>query len=218
MEINERTGEKKYCNLQFPVRCKSCSRDWKRYQRMRRRLNAIWAASWDFFGCDYTVVDEEGVVDCDEKCPCDKCRIYSRPKLITFALPSQNSEDYEDRYNQIKLLAKKMKKALKILRTNGVLGGTFVIECTSRLTELSEGFLHWKHHAHVHMVALAPKVPFAALPEFSKQLLPIGLGRINYIAPTKRKEVAGYISKYITKDTVHSRTWGVMRGFPKERI
>ena len=111
MEINERTGEKKYCNLQFPVRCKNCSREWKRYQRMRRRLNAIWAASWDFFGCDYQVIDENGVLDCDDKCPCDKCRLYSRPKLITFALPSQNSEDYEDKNNQVKLLAKKMKKA-----------------------------------------------------------------------------------------------------------
>lgn len=218
MEINERTGERKFCNLQFPVRCRRCSTEWKRYQRMRRRLNSIWAASWDFFGCDYTVIDEDGIIECDEKCPCVNCRFYSRPKLITFALPSSNSPNYEDRDLQLAELSKKMKPALKILRQNGILGGTFVMECTSRLTELSEGFLHWKHHAHVHMVALAPKVPFDDLPKFCEQLLPIGLGRINYIAPKKKREVAGYISKYITKNKVHSRTWGVMRGFPKDHI
>ena len=213
MRYSSRTGNRTYANLKYPVRCRSCATKQKRYQRMRRRLNKIWECSYTFFnsGCEIHRLE----------CNCANCAVYTKPKLITFALPSTISESYDDRNNQVKLLAKKMKKCLQILRTNGVLGGTFVIECTSRLVEPEYGLMNWKHHAHVHMVAIAPKVPRAALSKFCEQLLPLGLGRINYKAPRgkgARRKVASYISKYITKNKVHSRTFGVMRGNPKSRI
>ena len=180
---------------------------------MRRRLGKIWECSYSFFNSN-----------CQErelKCTCSNCTIYAKPKLITFALPSVNSPDWEDKDLQVAELKKKIKPAMKILRSNGVLGGTFVIECTSRLVEPEYGLMNWKHHAHVHMVAIAPRVPRAALGEFCEQLLPLGLGRINYKAPRgkgARRKVASYISKYITKNKVHSRTFGVMRGQPKRLV
>ena len=213
MRYSSRTGNRTYANIKYPVRCRSCATKQKRYQRMRRRLNKIWECSYTFFnsGCELHRLE----------CQCSNCSIYAKPKLITFALPSTISENYEEKNYQVDLLKKKMKKCLKILRSNGVLGGTFVIECTSRLVEPEYGLMNWKHHAHVHMVAIAPKVPRAALSEFCEQLLPLGLGRINYKAPRgkgARRKVASYISKYITKNKVHSRTFGVMRGNPKRLI
>ena len=213
MKTSSRTGLKTLANLKYPVRCRSCATKQKRYQRMRRRLGKIWECSYSFFNSN-----------CQEReleCTCSNCTIYAKPKLITFALPSVNSPDWEDKDLQVAELKKKIKPAMKILRSNGVLGGTFVIECTSRLVEPEYGLMNWKHHAHVHMVAIAPRVPRAALGEFCEQLLPLGLGRINYKAPRgkgARRKVASYISKYITKNKVHSRTFGVMRGEPKRLI
>lgn len=93
-----------------------------------------------------------------------------------------------------------------------------MLECTTRLiwTDLAVSNQMWKHHAHVHMVAIAPFLPLDTLKEFSKCLLPIGLGRINYEAPqgywkTAKKRVARYISKYLIKDNLSSRTFGLLR-------
>lgn len=176
----------------FPVRCRECERVKKRYQRMNRRMDKIWDESWGFL-----------------------TGIYKRPKLITYALPSVSSNNYEDRDLQIAKLNSLIPKSLKLLKRNGILGGVFVVECTSRLLPLSEGLFQWKHHAHVHMVALAPYIPKTEFVNFCSILLELGLGRINYQAPRGKNaesKVASYISKYIAKDDSRSRTFGVMRG------
>ena len=62
------------------------------------------------------------------------------------------------------------------------------------------------------------------LPRFSEQLLPIGLGRINYFAPQgshreKVRSISNYISKYMCKDLKQRcATWGIYRGWvPPEK-
>ena len=181
----------------FPIRCRACETAKKRFQRMAHRIDAIWEETFSF-----------------------ETRTYKMPKLITFALPSAKSESYCDRNNQIELLKSKLKSVRSILSRNGVLGGTYIIECTSRLLPLDEGFLAWKHHAHIHMVGIAPFVPKKHFKEFCEQLLPIGLGRINYVVPrgkNARSQIASYISKYLVKDGNNSRTFGIMRRHPTKR-
>jgi len=144
-------------------------------------------------------------------------KTYRRPKLITFAIPSVESNLHIGEPEVVKL-NKLLPKARKILQEHGVLGGTFVVECTTRLiwSDLAIEDQMWKHHAHVHMVALAPFMQRSELIEFSKSLLPLGLGRINYVAPSghwkdAKAKVAAYISKYLVKEKRSSRTWGIMR-------
>lgn len=180
----------------FPVRCRSCDTAKKRFSRMTRRIDDIFEESFSFL-----------------------TRTYTMPKLITFALPSAESESYSDRQCQIDILKSKLKDCRSILQQNGVLGGTYIIECTSRLLPFPDYPLFtWKHHAHIHMVGVAPYVPKKHFKEFCEQLLPIGLGRINYIVPRgkdARKTVASYISKYLIKDGNNSRTFGIMRNQKK---
>ena len=42
--------------------------------------------------------------------------------------------------------------------------------------------------------------------------MPLGLGRINYEAVRNRRRTAVYVSKYLVKDKVQCRTFGIMRG------
>ena len=149
------------------------------------------------------------------------------PKLITFALPSVETIESDNSY-QVKALEKLLPNARRLLIENGVLGGTYVIECTTRLiwSDLAVEPQRWKHHAHVHMVAVAPGVQRSKLKDFCEMLIPLGLGRINYKAPkgkwveypgnrfylTAEKQVAKYISKYLVKDQRSSRTFGILRG------
>ena len=174
----------------FPIRCRECEKKKKRFSRMVKRVDNIYFFSMGFLNSTYRM-----------------------PKLITFALPSQESESYSEREVQIELLKKKLKSARAILyEQGGVLGGTYVIECTSRLLPFPEyPLLTWKHHAHVHMVAVAPFIPRKHLPEFCGCLSPIGLGRINYKVPKNSRAIASYISKYLVKDKNNSRTFGIMR-------
>jgi hypothetical protein len=153
--------------------------------------------------------------------------IMRMPKLITFALPSVETIE-SDSSSEIKKLEKLLPKARSLLTENGVLGGTYVIECTTRLvwSDLAVEDQRWKHHAHVHMVAVAPAVHRTKLKDFCEMLMPLGLGRINYKAPkgkwveypgvkfylTAEKQVAKYIGKYLVKDQRSSRTFGVLRG------
>lgn len=186
--------------LHYPHRCKTCERNKKRFQRMRKRVERVFDVAW-----------EQG------------SSIYRRPKLITFALPSAMTHDREDRNVELAALEKRLPAARRILSENGIRGGTYVTEVTSRsylppfdFVDVGEGLRVWKHHAHIHMVAVAPFMQKKRLKEFSTCLLPIGLGRINYEAPrgTRKdasKRVARYISKYLVKDGMTSRTWGVMR-------
>ncbi len=201
LEVNEAFGGKRiiwreerkgYLIERYPDRCRSCETSKKRFQRMVTRIDRIWEESWSFI-----------------------TGTYKMPKLITFALPSTKSESYIDKYNQIDLLKSKLKQIRAILFENGILGGTYIIECTSRLLPLEEGFLAWKHHAHIHMVGIAPFVPKKHFKEFCEQLMPIGIGRINYVVPKgkdARSKIASYISKYLVKDGNNSRTFGIMRG------
>lgn len=173
----------------FPIRCRECEKKKKRFSRMVKRIDRIYYFCMGFV---------QGT--------------YRMPKLITFALPSTKSESYCERNIQIELLKRKLKSARAILyEQGGVLGGTYVIECTSRLLPLEEGLLCWKHHAHVHMVGVAPFIPRKHLVEFCESLFPIGLGRINYKVPKNSRAIASYISKYLVKDKNNSRTFGIMR-------
>ena len=116
----------------------------------------------------------------------------------------------------------------------GIIGGTYVLECTTRLiwSDLAVEKQMWKHHAHVHMVGIGPAVRREKLSEFCTLLMPLGLGRINYKAPrgkwcefgkvrfylTAEKQVAKYIGKYLVKDNRSSRTFGIMRGSVEQVI
>lgn len=194
--ISSKTGDRASKNLRYPVRCTSCERLKKRFQRMHRRLERIWDAS-------YAQTSPK----------------YKRPKLITFALPQGFTENPSGE-EFVKKLDKLLPKARIILQEQGVRGGTYVIECTTRFIVADpEGNLRfeYKHHAHVHMVAVAPFVHRSKLKEFCECLFPIGLGRINYVAPRGKykeavQQVSRYISKYLVKDNRSTRTFGCMRG------
>ena len=153
---------------------------------------------------------------------------FRMPKLITFALPSIETIE-SDGEPEVKKLEKLLPKAREKLTSHGILGGTYVIECTTRLiwSDLAMEPQMWKHHAHVHMVAVAPYMNGKKkLKEFCACLLDLGLGRINYKAPkgkwvefpgvrfylTAEKQVAKYIGKYLVKDQRSSRTFGILRG------
>ena len=183
-------------NLRFPKRCKSCETMKKRHTRRKRQIGKVFTESENY-----------GIF----------IKTYNRPKLITFALPSQRTMEYSDREKQIKLLDKKLPGARKSLISNGTLGGTYVIECTSRLVPFNNGgvLMEWKHHAHVHMVAVSNYVHHTKLPGYCEQLLPLGLGRINLEAPMSYNKVANYISKYLAKENQRHRSFGIMRGLEK---
>jgi hypothetical protein len=189
-----------FVGLHYPHRCRACERAKKRFQRMRKRVERVFDVAW-----------------------AQGSSIYRRPKLITFALPSAMTQNREDRNVELAALEKRLPAARRILKENGIRGGTYVTEVTSRsylppfdFVALGEDLRVWKHHAHIHMVAVAPFMQKKRLIEFSTCLTPIGLGRINYEAPRGSKKdaskrVARYISKYLVKDGMTSRTWGVMR-------
>ncbi len=180
--------------IHLPSRCKECDGMYTRYKRMQRRTRKIW---------DFTMSMPD--------------RKYKLPKLITFNLDSGASENAHPE-TEMKLLKKKMRQAKEILKTTaGVLGGTYVLESTSKIYGLRSGedwvkdnsFMAFSHHAHCHMVAVAPYHKDQTL--INHILNPIGLGNINYLAVKHRKEVASYITKYLTKGKTRSVTWGIMR-------
>lgn len=105
-------------------------------------------------------------------------------------------------------------KARKVLQANGVLGGSYVLECTYKWIPDLDNFTtpQYKFHAHVHMVGIAPWIQPKKLAEWCGQLMPLGLGRINYEAVKSKKRTAEYVSKYLVKDKVQCRTFGIMRG------
>ena len=137
---------------------------------------------------------------------------YRRPKLITFALPSLWTFD-PDGMDELKQLRKLLPKARSILAEHGILGGVYVPEMTTRSYQDIGGPVY-KHHAHIHMVAVAPFIHSSKLSEFCEILMPLGLGRINYKAPRgkgSKAKVARYISKYLTKDGRVCASFGIMR-------
>lgn len=194
--------------LHIPHRCKACDYRKKRQQRMWRRVDRCFTVS-----------------------TAQRSSTYRYPKLLTFALPSEVTDNYADRHDQLRLLNSRLPRARRLLANAGIRGGVYVLECTSRLVPLSaqpntdnEGFtlsdveqpvMTWKHHAHVHMVAIGPFMKKPRFLKFCELLEPLGLGRINYKAMSTeraaRKKVANYISKYLVKEGLTCRTWGIMR-------
>ena len=208
-KINPRTGNLQRRCLSLPERCKKCGAKYRRKLRMRKRVEKIIDICQDL----------------DKK--------YSRPKLLTIGYPVSTSPNYQDRWELIDELKSIFPKALKVLTKNGVIGGNYVIECTSRLANLdvySEGFMQWKHHPHVHMVGVAPFIHPTKLDQWCQQLMPMGLGRIDYeaikvkyindeghpeIDYTGRKKVSDYLIKYLVKNNQITRSFGIVR---KKRI
>lgn len=202
--------------LHVPIRCRACDTAKKRWSRMRRRVKAVYTAAESLPG-----------------------RRYRRPKFLTFGLPSDVSARYEDRFALARILNSRLPRAREVLESSlGVKGGVYVIEITSRLVPLGAklnppmtrrccGFtmtdevplLTWKHHAHVHMVAVAPYIPKDDLKEACEALMPMGLGRINlrtmgsddFTAEEAKDRIAFYVSKYLNKDGGRLRSWGILR-------
>lgn len=192
--ISKRTGERGKMPLNFPKRCLPCNAAYRRSQRMGKRIDRI-----------YTKAGEQA------------SRGLRYPKLITFALPHavyHNENNVSDREALVQRMNKLLAKARNILQENGVLGGTYVLECTTKfvITDYQGNLIfQWRHHPHIHMVGISPFIHHSKLKVWCEQLMSIGLGRINYEAPRGKKAVARYISKYLVKDKRSSRTFGVMR-------
>ena len=143
---------------------------------------------------------------------------YRKPKMITFALP--NAEYNASLTRRIELnqeLKKKLPKAWKILQARGLLGGTYVQECTTRMiwSDLATEKQMYKHHPHIHCIGVSQYVHWNKLKEFSACLREIGLGQINYEGVTNMKGAADYIGKYLAKEGFRSVTFGVMRNAEK---
>ncbi len=178
----------------MPVRCTRCDTEKKRRQRMRIRARKVWRLA-------------------EEIC----LPTYHYPKLITFSLLTDEyfSPWYSLRYELLKQLDQIMPKARRLLMRNGVLGGTFVYECNSRLQPLDEGqpLFTWRHHPHVHMVAIAPFIHHRKLKAFCELLMPLGLGRINYKAPRSFGSTSRYVAKYLSKQGLNVRSFGIVRNY-----
>ena len=124
---------------------------------------------------------------------------------------------WEDPTNEMSKLKSLLPEARKLLMDHGVLGGVYVPEVTTRAYEFM-GTRCYKHHAHIHMVAIAPYIHKSKLSAFCEILQPLGLGRINYVAPsgywkTAKQKVASYISKYLCKEGRRTSSFGIYRGY-----
>lgn len=204
-------GYTKSVNLEYPTRCAACETKKKRFQRMRKRVKAVWDRSFH---------ERMGV-----------------PAVLTITYPSEWTFE-SDPHVEVAALLKRLPRARKIMQNAGILGGVYVVECTTRSSaDICSDFSAadnpaYKHHAHVHMVAVGPYVKSSEWEDWCSMLVPLGLGRIWYEkrAPGCDKDwcndkrcrhkkdwkglrdgIAGYISKYITKSARGCRTWGVMR-------
>ncbi len=189
----------KFINLRWPLRCNECEATKKRNSRLGKAIARIFGMSAGI-GSFYPS--------------------YNYPKLITFALMHEYysiNDPKKDRTRLVEELNSKLPGALKLLKSKGTLGGTFVLECSTKLiwSDLATEPQMWRHHPHVHMVAVSNFVHWKKLPGYSEMLIPLGLGRINLKAPRSSKPVARYIGKYLAKDGFRARTFGIMRKVPK---
>ena len=193
--VNRITGYDKYVNLRFPVRCNTCEAKKKRRQNMRISIAKIFKMSAGIGAFKHT---------------------YNYPKLITFALMDEYYSigiPSRARNKLLKKLNKKLPKVWKTLMNQGTLGGTYVLECTTKLiwSDLAVEPQMWRHHPHVHCVAVSNFVHHKKLVTYCEQLLPMGLGRINIKAARHVNKVAEYVGKYLIKDKTRKRTFGIMR-------
>lgn len=196
--ISKRTGERGSMPLHYPHRCLDCKKRYRRATRMAKRTDAIFQKAK---GMHF---------------------LYKFPKLVTFAIPSQyfTWEDDANRTSaaaEVRRLNSKLPRARKILQGNGILGGTYVVECTEKIIYDFDNFTHpqYKFHAHVHMACIGRFIQKKIFSEWCAQLMKIGLGRINYEVVKDEKRLAEYVSKYLVKDGQTSRTFGIMRGQTK---
>lgn len=186
-------------NVRYPVRCKPCEAAKKRNQRLRKSMRRIFSMTSGIGAFNAT---------------------YNYPKLITFALMHEYysyQEPSQDRSLLISQLNDVLPKAWRKLLSAGTLGGTFVLECSTKLiwSDLAVEPQMWRHHPHVHCVAVSNFVHHTKLKEYCKQLEPLGLGLINLKAAKSSNTVADYIGKYLAKDNFRARTFGIMRKVPK---
>jgi hypothetical protein len=158
---------------------------------------------------------------------------YSKPKLLTIGLPTRKLGSIEsyatDREDMIEVLKIRWRRALRYLQTKwGLIGGVSVIECTTRLAEqcnYPEGFMQLKHHPHIHMVGILPKITRSKFKEFCSSLHQFGLGSIDVEIVRIRnfdgekeasgiKKISTYITKYLTKDRQPCSVFGLARSSP----
>ena len=195
--ISKRTGEFGKKPLHYPDRCLDCKRRYRRATRMGKRVDRIYERARDL------------------------PRMYKQPKLVTFAIPSKwftwdDDENKTSREREIHRLNSKLPRARTILQENGILGGTYVVECTEKIIYDFDNFTHpqYKFHAHVHMACIGKYVHWTKLSEWCAQIMKIGLGRINYESVKSKRRLVEYVSKYLVKDNQTSRTFGIMRTKP----
>ncbi len=188
----------------LPIRCTDCDTRYRRWKRCNEAVDKL-----------RDIADSLQLRGCGQ----DNRNMYKYLKMITFALPSVETtrSSWEP---EMDLLKSKMPKAIKILQSNGIIQGTWVPEVTSRELYCE---LEWpqrtfyKHHAHVHAICIAPKVPSEHLEQFSKQLEPLGLGKINYqgieskMKLNEQDTVIEYVTKYLTKDGLRRHSFGFTR-------
>ena len=189
--------ESRSYNLKYPKRCTKCDTEKKRNTRRKKAIARVFGMSAGIGSFRTT---------------------YNYPKLITFALPNAEFNATLSRRDElIALMNKKLPRAIRTLMKSGTLGGTYVMECTTRLiwSDLATEKQMYKHHPHVHMVAVSNFVHYKKLPSYCEQLMDQGLGRINLEAPRNARKVSNYISKYLAKEGFRHRTFGIMRKVDK---
>ncbi len=202
--INYKNSQGKQTHALLPTRCTDCDTRYRRFKRCNEAVDKLRDTA--------DALKLRGLRKLSDR------DMYKYLKLITFALPSvettQSSWEPE-----MKRLLSKMPKAIKILQSNGIMQGTWVPEVTSRESYCE---LEWprrtfyKHHAHVHAICIAPKVPKEHLDEFGNQLVPLGLGEFNYQGIDTKDTVSNdkiidYVTKYLTKDGLRRHSFGFKR-------
>ena len=189
--------ESRTYNLKYPKRCRDCDTKKKRNTRRKKAIARVFGMSAGIGSFRPT---------------------YNYPKLITFALPNAEFNATLSRRDElIADMNKLLPRAIKSLMKSGTLGGTYVMECTTKMiwSDLATEEQMYKHHPHVHMVAVSRFVHWKKLPKYCEQLLDQGLGRINLEAPRNARKVSNYISKYLAKEGFRHRTFGIMRKVDK---
>ncbi len=188
----------------LPNRCTDCDTRYRRYKRCNEAVNKLRDTT--------DALQLRGLRKLSDR------SMYKYLKLITFALPTVETTR-QSWVPEMDLLMSKMPKAIKILQSNGIMQGTWVPEVTSRESYCE---LEWpqrtfyKHHAHVHAICIAPKVPLDQLEQFCKQLKPLGLGLMNYQGVDSKmkvnnNEIITYVTKYLTKDGLRRHSFGFKR-------
>ncbi len=188
----------------LPIRCTDCDTRYRRYKRCKEAVAKLRDITEE--------LKLRGLRKLSDR------YMYKHLKLITFALPSVETTraSWEP---EMDLLKSKMPKAIKILQTNGVMQGTYVPEVTSRESYCEIEWpnrVFYKHHAHVHAICVAPKVPEEHYAEFLEILKPLGLGKIDYRGidskvKVNNDQVIEYVTKYLTKDGLRRHSFGFKR-------